>query len=60
MRALGLFITSIIRDFNESGQYRNAIASGRPRNKSNPTLSRYGTDPTHPREGSPRRLPSPR
>ena len=29
-----------------SGQYRNAVASGQPRDDANPTLPRCGTDPT--------------
>ena len=34
----------IIEALPGRGQYRNAVASGRPRNDANPTLSRYGTD----------------
>jgi hypothetical protein len=31
-----------------SGQYRNAVVSGRSRDDANPTLPRYGTDPAQP------------
>ena len=33
-------------DLLGSGQYRNAVASGRPWDEANPTLPRCGTDPT--------------